>query len=341
MTEEFEQSLAEISFEEVLRALADESEPFPARLLYRLSGLDGEELTQMADTWALVSEQRRLGLLEDMEMLAEANTVLQFDAIARLALDDEEEAVRVVAIRSLWLSEQTDLAKRFREMLETDPSPAVRAQAAAGLGRFVYLGELGKIPDDLSNQIVDRLLALMDEGVEELIRRRALESLGYSEREAVAERIQDAYEYGDEEWQASALFAMGRSADDRWGALVLERLDDQNPDLAKEAAKAAGELELNEAIPTLMELLHDEEAEVRFTAAWALSQIGGSEASAALEDLLERSEDEDEMDLIENALENLSLTNEINDLTLLDLSEEDLEAAIKSPDEDEDEDLGL
>jgi HEAT repeat protein len=90
-----------------------------------------------------------------------------------------------------------------------------------------------------------------------------------------------------------------------------------------------------------MELLHDEEAEVRFTAAWSLSQIGGSEASAALEDLLERSEDEDEMDLIENALENLSLTNEINDLTLLDLSEEDLEAAIKSPDEDEDEDLGL
>jgi HEAT repeat protein len=341
MTEEFEQSLAEISFEEVLRALADESEPFPARLLYRLSGLDGEELTQMAATWALASEQRRLGLLEDMEMLAEANTVLQFDAIARLALDDEEEAVRVVAIRSLWLSEQTDLAKRFHEMLENDPSPAGRAQAAAGLGRFVYLGELGKIPDDLSNQIVDRLLALMDEGVEELIRRRALESLGYSEREAVAERIQDAYEYGDEEWQASALFAMGRSADDRWGPLVLERLDDQNPDLAKEAAKAAGELELNEAIPTLMELLHDEDAEVRFTAAWSLSQIGGSEASAALEDLLERSDDEDEMDLIENALENLSLTNEINDLTLLDLSEEDLEAAIKSPDEDEDEDLGL
>jgi HEAT repeat protein len=321
--------------------LADESEPFPARLLYRLSGLDGEELTQLADTWALVSEQRRLGLLEDMEMLAEANTVLQFDAIARLALDDEEEAVRVVAIRSLWLSEQPALAKRFYEMLENDPSPAVRAQAAAGLGRFVYLGELGKIPEDLSNQIVERLLALMDEGVEELIRRRALESLGYSEREAVAERIQDAYEYGDEEWQASALFAMGRSADDRWGPLVLERLDDQNPDLAKEAAKAAGELELNEAIPTLMELLHDEEAEVRFTAAWSLSQIGGSEASAALEDLLERSEDEDEMDLIENALENLSLTNEINDLTLLDLSEEDLEAAIKSPDEDEDEDLGL
>ena len=83
----------------------------------------------------------------------------------------------------------------------------------------------------------------------------------------------------------------------------------------------------------MLELLEDDDSEVRLAAAWSLSQIGGREAADALEGLLERSDDEDEIDLIENALENLAFTEELGELNLLDFATDDLED-LTHPEED-------
>jgi HEAT repeat protein len=276
-----------------------------------------------------------LGLLEDLELLAESNTILHFDGINRVGLDDEEPEVRTVAIRSLWQSEREDLVPIFLNILDADEADGPRAQAAAGLGRFVYLGELGKIGKERLTKIETALLETMDSDFAPLIRRRALEALGYSSHGQVPDLIENAYLHGDEDWQASALYAMGRSADDRWAPLVLERLEDTHELLSREAARAAGELQINEALPGLINLLYDELPEVRLAAAWSISQIGGEGASEALEDLLERTEDEDEIDLIENAMENLAFNEELEQLNILDFSEEDLENLISQQDKDE------
>lgn len=322
----------EVEFEEVVASLRDESEPFPTRYLFQLSGLEGEQLKIIELLWPRLSAQRRLGLLEDMELLSESNTVLHFDAIGQVALDDAEADVRAVAIRSLWQSQREDLAPVFLQIMEGDEEYTTCAQAASALGRFVYLGELGKIPAELSQEIVNRLLAIMDSKAHTLVRRRALESLGYSGHARVPELIEEAYEFGDEDWQASALFAMGRSADDRWAPRVLERLEDPSAELSKEAARAAGELQLNDALMSLINLLHDDESEVRMAAAWSLSQIGGPRVGQSLEELLESTEDEDEIDLIENALENLTFNQELEDLNIFDFSPEDLEELIETED---------
>jgi HEAT repeat protein len=315
---------SEPSFDEVIAALRDESKPFPARYLYRLSGIEGEELGLFARIWPDLSATRRLGLLEDMETLADSNTVMHFDAVDRVALGDEDARVRLTAVRSLWPSEQSTLVPQLFDLLDHDDNPEVRAQAAAALGRFVYLGEVGKIPEATLKQIEDKLMNALDSDKNELVERRALESLGYSSRPEVPNLIEDAYESDDDEWIASALFAMGRSADDRWAPLVIERLDDTAVELSREAARAAGELELGEALPALVHLLQDEDSELRLAAAWSLSQIGGNGVADALEELLERTEDEDDIDLIENAIENLAYTQEMSDLNLLDFSPEDL-----------------
>jgi HEAT repeat protein len=232
--------------------------------------------------------------------------------------------VRLTAVRSLWPSEQSTLVPQLFDLLDHDDNPEVRAQAAAALGRFVYLGEVGKIPEATLKQIEDKLMNALDSDKNELVERRALESLGYSSRPEVPNLIEDAYESDDDEWIASALFAMGRSADDRWAPLVIERLDDTAVELSREAARAAGELELGEALPALVHLLQDEDSELRLAAAWSLSQIGGNGVADALEELLERTEDEDDIDLIENAIENLAYTQEMSGLNLLDFSPEDL-----------------
>lgn len=321
-----------VEFEEVVAALRNENEPFPARYLFQLSGLEAEQLEIVQTLWPRLSAQRRLGLLEDMELLSESNTVVHFDALSRLALGDEEADVRAVAVRSLWQSERGDLVPLFIEIMEGDEEYTTSAQAASALGRFVYLGELGKISAELSEQAVERLLAAMASDAHPLVRRRALEALGYSGHEGVPDLIEEAYEFRDEDWQASALFAMGRSADDRWAPLVLERLDDPSAELSKEAARAAGELQLNDALMALINLLHDDVDDVRMAAAWALSQIGGPRVRESLEELLERSDDEDEIDLIENALENLAFNEELDELNIFDFSPQDLEDLIETED---------
>lgn len=327
---------SDLSFGEVLNALRDEENLFPARYLYRLSGLEGEELHQLSLTWGKLAFERRLRLLEDLELLAESNTVLEFSAVNRIALNDQASEVRVVAIRSLWLSEHVDLVHQFIELLQNDEDTAVRAQAAAALGRFIYLGELGKMAAGTLKEIETLLLRILEDDVDTLIQRRALEALGYSSRPNVAELIQDAYQGGQQDWMESALFAMGRSADDRWEPMIVESLQDSNPDFRREAAKAAGELELAELTPDLIELLEDEDSEVRLAAGWSLSQIGGQGVAEALQGAMESTEDQDEIDLFEDALDNLAFTEEMGELNLMDFSPEDLEE-FTSPNGHEDE----
>ena len=152
-----------------------------------------------------------------------------------------------------------------------------------------------------------------------------MEALGYSTREAVRSHIEEAYEYGDEEWQASALAAMGRSADREWEPEVLEKLDHINELVLEEAARAAGELGLEMAVAPLFQMLEHEETEVRMAAAWSLSQIGGNDVQEALEAQLELSESDAETSLIEDAMENLIFSEELEDLSMLEYSEDELE----------------
>jgi HEAT repeat protein len=340
MTDDLNPELPAISFDEVLAAVQDEENAFPARYLHRLSDLIGDELKQFAQLWPALSDQRRLGMLEDLELLAESDNVMDFEAINRIALRDKDAHARVTAIRALWPSEQQSLVPEFMRLLDTDENLAVRAQAAAALGRFIYLGELGQVRKDTLKQIEERLLDITSADEDPLIQRRALESLAYSARTDIAELIENAYENGEMEWVETALVSMGRSADDRWANLVMESLEDENPSIVREAAKAAGELELGDALTPLVELLKAEDSEVRLAAAWSLSQIGGQGVSRALEEMLEAAEDEDEVDLIENAIENLTFTDELSELNIMDFSPEDLEDfANPSTEIDLDEDL--
>ena len=124
-------------------------------------------------------------------------------------------------------------------------------------------------------------------------------------------------------------------------------LDHPNPLVRAEAASAAGELELKSARTALLRLLRDPDLDVRMASIWSLSQVGGAGVREALENLLETTDDDEEADQIENALENLDFTEEMKDLALLEIPEDgngangtsenddaDLEDFISEDDED-------
>jgi HEAT repeat protein len=115
---------------------------------------------------------------------------------------------------------------------------------------------------------------------------------------------------------------MGRSANSKWNSQVLNMITHEHPQVRAEAASAAGELEIKAAVPKLLKLLKDPDIDVRMASIWALSQIGGARVRPALEAMLETTEDDDEANQIDNALENLDFTEEMNNLALLEIPED-------------------
>jgi HEAT repeat protein len=332
-----------LSFAQILNQLQDISHPFPAANLHRFSDLKLNNLALLKDAWLKIPLDRRVSFLEDLEELAETDTVVSFDDIARFGLKDPDPRVRATSLRLLWESEDPRLAPVFIDMMENDADQVVRASAATAVGLFVYLGELEQIPSDLYHTVEDHLLAVEKGGDAPLVRRRALESLGYSGQVEVAALIKQAYTSGDVEWQASALFAMGRSADAAWEDAVVSRVESPDLEVQLQAVRAAGQLELSGARNALIQLLssHPEELdeEVRAAAAWSLSQIGGEDARATLESLLENTEDDDEADYIEMALENLAFTEDIPGFGMFDAitNPQDHTQVVDLSDSDEDE----
>jgi HEAT repeat protein len=317
-------------FRSVLEALLDDARPFPARYLHRFSDIAPADLALLIKNWPQITSRRKHTLLEDLEELAESDTLTSFDDLARHLLKDVDPQVRQSAIRLLWENEDVKLAPVFLKILDEDEDAGVRAAAANALGVFVYQGELEKIPPELLHRIEDDLIKTATSGDKMIVRQRALESLGYSGREEVIPLIESAFHEKNPDWVVSALFAMGHSCDERWKKQVLSKLHAPDEDVRSEAIHAAGELELSSARPILLDMLEDEEElEMRRELIWALTKIGGEGVRDRLEEILEAEADEEEAGFIEEAMDNLTFMEDLAQFDLLDLDPD--------PDMDEEE----
>jgi HEAT repeat protein len=309
-----------IKFSAILDTLKDLSRPFSPVYLHQFSDLSPAYASQLRQAWADVTPERRRALLSDLEDLADSDTLMSFTEVGRVGLDDLDPLVRTLALRLLWEAEEPHLIPIIIRLLENDPDPSVRATAANGLGAYVYLGEIEDLPHDLLEKIETALFTAYHGTDQAVVRRRALESLGYSSRPEVTGLIEEAYRLGAPDWLESALFAIGRSADQSWGPEILKHLDHGNPNVQYEAVRSAGELQLAGARQPLIDFLEESEDDtVRTAAIWSLSQIGGDGVRPALESLLEQTEDDEEIDIIEEALDNLSFTEDMAIFDLFDL----------------------
>jgi HEAT repeat protein len=312
-----------ITLQQLFNALVDIDTPLHPRFLYRLSDMEKADLDQLQVVWPKVPVWRRQALLEDIERLSESDLLLSFEAFSRFTLRDEDPTVRALAVRTLWDYDEIDLIPVFIQMLQSDPSAEVRAAVASALARFVYIGELEEIPERTLRQVEDALIAVFHSKDELEVRRATLESLGYSSREEVDELIRSAYASDDKLWKASALLAMGRSANPEWQPQVMEMLDSHLPLLRAEAARAAGELEFKEAVPLLLELIDDPDNNTRQASIWSLSQLGGEGVQETLQRLYQETDDEHELELIEEAIDNLMFNEGLPLMPLFDFPKED------------------
>jgi HEAT repeat protein len=159
------------------------------------------------------------------------------------------------------------------------------------------------------------------------VRRHALESLGYSSNPDVVELVESAFEQESIDWKVSALVAMGRSADDRWEDRVLRCMLDDNDRIRKAAVQSAGMLSLKSArVPLLRMLENEDNGEVMSAAIWSLSQIGGEDVQIYIENLIDQTEDDDELvEFLEEALDNLAFTEDLDRFELMSFDPDEVE----------------
>ncbi len=325
-------------FDRALRQLQDVSQPFPTSSLYHLSDLAREDREALEAAWRDMPAERRGAIMQDLSEISEANFEVSFDEVFRLALEDDEPAVRAVAIDGLWESEDPSLIAPFIDFMLHDPDEVVRAAAAGALGRFVYLGEVEELQANIAHRVEDALLSVIGGGDATEVRRRALEAVAFSSRSDVPPLISEAYRSPEAKMRASAVSAMGRTADaNRWRKPVRTELESPDPELRFQAARAAGELELADAAPLLSELVDDEDSQVKEAAIWSLGQVGGPVAHDALAALLERTADEAEQEFIEEALSNLAFTDELHSFTLFQMNLDGSDDADVDLDDEDDE----
>lgn len=315
------------NIQEVIKHLLDQENPFPATMLYQLSDLSREDCRDLRGVWNNLPLTRRRSLMEDLVNLSESDYLLMFEEVGKIALDDPDPEVLISAIDLLFQAEDEHLVPVFLKLLQQpQQNDRVRAAAANALGPYVFLGEIEELQFELLRTIEDALLKAYAEDASDLVRRRALESLGYSSREEVPPLLRSASASSEAAWIESAMFAMGKSADDQWQNLVLDNLDHEDLNVRIQAIHAAGELSLNQARQSLIKVLNQElvDQDIRHEAIWALSQIGGEDVENLFERLLEETDDEDEMDLLEESLDELNFTNDKAIFDMLDVELPDL-----------------
>ena len=313
-----------VSFQKVLDSLLSNHREFPRRYLQEFSDIGTLELKTLLDVWPRVELNRKLTLLEELDALAENDTLVSFDDFASALLTDPEPQVRTRAIRLLDESEDVKLVPSYLDMLRNDPDINVRAEAANALSLFVDLGELEEISEAIHHQVEDALITSITSEDDARVRRAALEALGYSSRPEVVTLIESSFRRGDPHWQVSALTAMGRSADDRWAEDVTRSLVHENDNIRRAAVQAAGELSLKSTRPLLLRMLGEEEDGTVLSAViWSLSQIGGEDVRTYLENLLDQIEDEEQIAFLEEALDNLAFTEDLDRFDLLSFDPDD------------------
>lgn len=269
----------------------------------------------MASSKPRMNKREKLSLLADIE-----DGYRLFDkhalSLLRSLLDDSDAQVRSEAIACLWNDPDPRWIDVLMHKATQDPHSEVRAHAISALGRYVFEGDIAAFeelegyepaisPDDYS-RVSDFLFRIAQDPEESIeARRYAIEALAFRAEDAdVMDLIEWAYNYNDRRMKASALFSMARNGDGRWTEYILKELTCRDPEIQYEAVHAAGELGLEEAIETLIEIVQSKHSRkpLKLLAVYALGQTGSERAYPLIEKMT-HSRDRDMRDVAREAMD--------------------------------------
>ena len=270
--------------EEFIEAVTDPLEEVPTSEFIEISDLSPSELGVFARAWFTMPGERRQWTVSTMVELAEDSPELDFSAVFKMFLRDDDEFVLEKAIEGLWEYEDRSVIPSLLGILQSDRTAAVRAAAAGALGKFSVLIQEGKLLPKDADAIHETLMGVLEDDYEPMeVRRRCLEAVAPFNTEDIEGFVRWAYDSSDLELKCSSIFAMGRTGEISWLPLVIQEMDNEEPSVRYETANACGELGEEDLVPYLVALLQDDDYQVQLAGVAALGKIGGGMAKRALQ----------------------------------------------------------
>lgn len=306
--------------------LSEEAE-IPISKLYQLSDLPQNEFDRFMNRWPSTSDDRREQVARHMADISEENFVVDFAPYARLMLKDDAAGVRLAALDMLWDNSSVSFIDPVIERMVKDEDDDVRASAAASLGHYLLMMQWGEINRQFEQKIQEVLLEQI-RGVftPKPVRRAALEAISSGDLAEVPDLIQQAYTSDDPQMRLSAVFAMGRSADDRWVHNIATELESDDEDMRVEASRAAGNIGKSDFAEQLSEIAKfDDHLEAQIAAIYALAQIGNETAAKTLDEIVNDEDYADLHEIADEAMEEMMVMGLDIDLPIFELDENDLD----------------
>ena len=249
----------------VLRAAARHG--FAAAVLAGLSALGPEQQQACADIAGEVGLSAALPQLAGL--LSTPHEHVRRSAIEALRCINGEEALALL-VRAL-----------------ADPSPWLRAAAAAGLGAAAIAPSAATVPEEGCGRVLEALLQALGDPAAE-VRKSAAQALAGARTEAATDALLEvALRDGDREVRDAALDGLQRAgACDALPVLLLGALGSAEPAVRAEAVAILGRIGDPTAFTTLVGALQDLDADVRAAAGRGVWDAAEADQAVALMDYL-------------------------------------------------------
>lgn len=292
----------QVPFSEALAELLT-AEDIPFKHLDRLSDLLDADMEAVQQQWPGAEDERRHAITRHLAGLSEDVFVVDFSRFFGFCLQDTYPPVRIAALDGLWDADDLKVMATIIDLLQNDESHEVRAAAAAALSHYMMLAQWGELPDEVEPLLIKVLSEAYNHPDAILATRRsALEALAAANTEQISGMISEAYESGSYEMQLSAVFAMGNSADPRWVMTVIDEMESPYEEMRAIAARSAGEIGSSDFSSELADLVLDEDEDVAYNAIAALGKIGDAHALEILDNFSLDPELEELRDAIDEAI---------------------------------------
>lgn len=180
--------------QEVIEEIASGA-PLDLERLRALSGAGDSLVADFVTLWPKVAAERRREVLAKLQQLSDDDATADYHRIHLTALHDDDPATRMLAVRGLWEQEREDYMHLLIALLRNDQEATVRAAAAEALGNFAVNMEFGMLSDEAEDTLGTALREAVEDVTEsEEVRARALDAIGASSAEWVAELISEQYD---------------------------------------------------------------------------------------------------------------------------------------------------
>ena len=300
------------NFDDVLKMVREQPEKVFSRYARMLSDLNHERTEKLRSVLLEMSAPSRNIFFSGMHEAYPEYYEYNYAPIAEIGLDDPEGEIRAVCINTLSLEDSREIAARLLRAAEEDPSEIAQIAAIRVLGQYMFSSALEEqipIPEERLHEALERLI----ENKKPSIRREAVISYAISETKRVNEIIRGYLAGNDRDELIAALRAVGLSMNESFAKSVLELINHEDDDIRLEAIRAAGMLQLKEALPALYAVLSRFDQitpDMLLTTVNAVAEIGDESSVDVLETLGEATVDMDDeiTEAVDDAIDTLNMT---------------------------------